>query len=47
MTLYTWHYDNIPSSWKPILERLKKFETLAQKISKGKKRAENRFIRNA
>ena len=37
MTLYTWHYDNIPSSWEPVLERLKKFETLAQQISKAKK----------
>ena len=37
MTLYTWHYDNIPSSWKPILERLKKFEVLAQQINKAKK----------
>ena len=37
MTRYTWHYDNIPSSWEPVLERLKKFETLAQQISKRKK----------
>ncbi len=37
MTLYTSHYDNIPSSWEPVLERLKKFETLAQQITKAKK----------
>ena len=37
MTLYTWHYDNIPSSWEPVLERLKEFETLAQQINKAKK----------
>ena len=37
MTLYTWHYDNIPSSWEPVLERLKKFEVLAQQITKAKK----------
>ena len=37
MTLYTWHYDNIPSSWEPVLERLKKFEALTQQINKAKK----------
>ena len=37
MTLHTWHYDNIPSSWEPVLERLKKFEALAQQINKEKK----------
>ena len=37
MTVYIRHYDNIPSSWKPVLERLKKFETLAQQINKAKK----------
>ena len=31
------HYDNIPSSWEPVLERLKKFEVLAQQINKAKK----------
>ena len=31
------HYDNIPSYWEPVLERLKKFETLAQQINKAKK----------
>ena len=40
MTLYRWHYDNIPSSWGPILERLKKFEALAQQINKAKKEQE-------
>ena len=37
MTLYTWHYDNIPSSWESVLECLKKFEMLAQQITKAKK----------
>ena len=37
MTLYAWHYDNIPDSWEPVLERLKKFEALAQQINKAKK----------
>ena len=37
MTLYRWHYDNIPSHWKSILERLKKFEVLTQQINKAKK----------
>ena len=32
------HYDNIPSSWEPVLERLKKFEGLAQQINKAKKK---------
>ena len=40
MTLYTWHYDNISSNWKPILERLKKFEILTQQINKTKKEQE-------
>ncbi len=40
MTLYTWHYDNIPSSWESILERLKKFEVLAQQINERKKKQE-------
>ena len=31
------HYDNIPSYWKPILERLKRLEDLAQQINKTKK----------
>ena len=31
------HYDNIPSSWEPILERLKQLEALAQQINKIKK----------
>ena len=31
------HYDNIPSSWEPILERLKRLEGLAQQITKIKK----------
>lgn len=37
MTLYRWHYDNIRSHWKSILERLKKFEALTQQINKAKK----------
>ena len=37
MTLYTWHYDNISSTWKPVLERLKTFELLTQQINKAKK----------
>ena len=37
MTLHTWHYDNISSSWEPVLERLKTFELLTQQINKGKK----------
>ena len=37
MTLYTWHYDNISSSWEPVLERLKTFELLTQQINKEKK----------
>ena len=37
MAHHTWHYDNIPSSWEPVLERLKKFEVLTQQINKGKK----------
>ncbi len=31
------HYDNIPSSWEPVLERLKRFEALTQQIDKAKK----------
>ena len=31
------HYDNIPNIWEPVLERLKKFEVLAQQINKAKK----------
>lgn len=31
------HYDNIPLNWEPVLERLKKFEVLAQQINKAKK----------
>ncbi|MDE0323497.1 MAG: hypothetical protein OXN27_06195 [Candidatus Poribacteria bacterium] len=37
MTLYTWHHDNISSSWEPVLERLKIFELLTQQINKEKK----------
>ena len=37
MAVYIRHYDNIPNSWKPVLERLKKFEMLAQQITKAKK----------
>ena len=37
MARHTWHYDNIPSSWEPVLERLKKFEALTQQINKAKK----------
>ncbi len=38
MTHYTWKpYNNIPSSWEPVLERLKKFENLTQQINKTKK----------
>ena len=38
MTHYTWEpYDNIPSSWEPVLERLKRFEGLAEQINKAKK----------
>ncbi|MYA99472.1 hypothetical protein F4X90_07315 [Candidatus Poribacteria bacterium] len=31
------HYDNIPSNWEPVLERLKRFEALTQQIDKAKK----------
>ena len=31
------HYDNIPSYWEPILERLKQLEDLTQQINKRKK----------
>ena len=31
------HYDNIPSSWEPVLERLKQLEDLTQQINKTKK----------
>ena len=37
MTFYRWHYDNIPSCWESILERLKKFEALTQQINAAKK----------
>lgn len=37
MARHTWHYDNIPSSWEPVLERLKKLEVLTQQINKAKK----------
>ena len=38
MALYTWKpYDNISISWEPVLECLKKFETLTQQINKAKK----------
>ena len=37
MAVHIRHYDNIPSYWKPVLERLKRFETLAQEINKRKK----------
>ena len=40
MIPYTWHHDNIPSSWEPVLECLKKFETLTQQINKAKKEQE-------
>ena len=36
MNHYTWHHDNITSSWEPVLERLKKFEELTQQINKAK-----------
>ena len=42
--LYTWHYGNISSSWEPVLERLKKFEILAQQINKAKKEQETDSI---
>ena len=31
------HYDNIPSYWEPVLERLKQLEDLTQQINKTKK----------
>ena len=37
MARHTWHYDNIPNNWEPVLERLKQFEVLAQQINKTKK----------
>ena len=37
MARHTWHYDNIPNSWEPVLERLKKLEVLTQQINKAKK----------
>ncbi len=40
MTPPTWHYENIPNRWESVLERLKKFETLAQQINKAKKEQE-------
>ena len=42
--LYTWHYDNISSSWEPILERLKKFEVLTQQINQAQKEQETDSI---
>lgn len=40
MNPYTWHHDNISSSWEPVLERLKKFEALTQQINKAKEAQE-------
>ena len=37
MGVHIRHYDNIPSYWEPVLERLKRFESLAQQINKAKK----------
>ena len=37
MAVHIQHYDNIPSGWAPVLERLKKFEALVQQINKAKK----------
>ena len=37
MNLHTWHQDNMPGSWEPVLERLKQFETLTQQINTAKK----------
>ena len=38
MAIHTWKpYDNIPSCWSPILQRLKEFEALIQQINKAKK----------
>ena len=38
MAIHTWKpYDNIPSCWEPILERLKEFEVRIQQINKAKK----------
>lgn len=38
MAIHTWQpYDNIPSCWEPILERLKEFEVRIQQINKAKK----------
>ena len=37
MAVYIRHYDNTPSYWEPVLERLKQFEDLAQQINKTKK----------
>ena len=38
MAIHTWKpYDNISSSWEPVLERLKEFENLTQHINKAKK----------
>ena len=37
MAAHIRHYDNIPSYWEPVLERLKRFEALTQQINKRKK----------
>ena len=37
MEVHIRHYDNIPSSWEPVLERLKQLEDLTQQINKTKK----------
>lgn len=37
MAVHIRHYDNIPSYWEPVLERLKQLEDLAQQINKTKK----------
>ncbi len=37
MAVHIRHYDNIPSYWEPVLERLKRFEALTQQINKRKK----------
>ncbi len=37
MAIHIRHYENIPSYWEPVLERLKRLETLAQQINKTKK----------
>ncbi|MXZ01543.1 hypothetical protein F4Y93_13215, partial [Candidatus Poribacteria bacterium] len=37
MEIHIRHYNNIPNCWEPVLERLKRFEALAQQINKAKK----------